>query len=272
MLRIAGIQHDIVWEDPAANFAAVTPMIEAAVDDGAGMVVLAEMWSTGFSMNSVEIAERPDGPTATFMSETAARTGAWVVGSFPEHTEGHDRPTNRLLMAGPDGQDHRYSKIHPFTYAREHEHYDPGDDRLTVDVEGVRMTPLICYDLRFTDLFWDPAPVTDCYIVPANWPAARREHWTTLLRARAIENQAYVVGVNRVGSAGRLDYSGDSRIIGPLGEVVEAPADEVTTIIADIDPDEVARVRAEFPFMQDRGNASGVPRSSAGAELPGKSS
>ncbi|GJM39265.1 MAG: amidohydrolase [Acidimicrobiales bacterium] len=252
MVRIAGIQHDIVWEKPAENFANATPMIEAAVDDGAAMVVLSEMWSTGFSMNSVEIAERPDGPTSTFMKETAARTGAWIVGSFPEHTEGYDRPTNRLLMAGPAGEDHRYSKIHPFTYAREDEHYAAGRERLTVEVEGVRVTPLICYDLRFTDLFWNQAATTDCYIVPANWPAARQLHWSTLLRARAIENQAYVVGVNRVGSAGRLDYSGDSVIVDPLGAVIEAAPGEVTTIIGDIDPAVVAQVREDFPFMQDR--------------------
>lgn len=251
-MRVAAIQHDIVWEDTAANFAAVTPLIEAAAADGARMAVLAEMWSTGFSMNAAAIAEAPDGPTATFMHDTAARTGAWIVGSFPEHTAGHDRPTNRLLMAGPDGEDHRYSKIHPFTFAREHEHYSAGIDRVTVEVEGVRITPLVCYDLRFTDLFWDPAPMTDCYVVPANWPASRRAHWTTLLRARAIENQAWVVGVNRVGSAGRLDYSGDSRIVDPSGEEISAPADEVGTIIADVDPAEVTRVRAEFPFMQDR--------------------
>lgn len=252
MLRVAALQHDIVWERPEENFAAVTPMIEAAVGDGAAMVVLSEMWSTGFSMRSDEIAEEPDGPTATFMKATASRTGAWVVGSFPEQTEGYDLPTNRLLMAGPDGEDHRYSKVHPFTYAREDEHYAAGVDRLTVSVGGVRITPLICYDLRFTDLFWDPAPITDCYIVPANWPSARREHWTTLLRARAIENQAYVVGVNRVGSAGRLDYSGDSRIIDPLGNVTAAPPDEIATVMVDIDPDEVSRVRTEFPFLPDR--------------------
>ena len=252
MLRVAAIQHDIVWEDTAANVGAVTPLIEAAVDGGADMVVLAEMWSTGFSMNAAAIAEPPDGPTATFMHEIAARTGAWVVGSFPELTEGYDRPTNRLLMAGPDGQDHRYSKIHPFTYSGEDEHYSAGRDRLTVEIGGVRVTPLICYALRFSDLCWDAAPATDCYLVPANWPEARRAHWTTLLRARAIENQAYVVGVNRVGSAGRLDYSGDSRIIDPLGAVTDAPAGEVSTIFGDIDPAEVARVRAEFPFMDDR--------------------
>ncbi|MEQ8839875.1 MAG: nitrilase-related carbon-nitrogen hydrolase [Acidimicrobiales bacterium] len=252
MLRVAAIQHDVVWEKVDENIAAVTPLIDAAVHDGARMVVLAEMWSTGFSMNADEVAEKPDGATATFMRETAARTGAWIVGSFPEHTEGYDRPTNRLLMAGPGGEDHRYSKIHPFTFAREHEHYAAGRDRLTVEVEGVRVTPLVCYDLRFTDLFWDAAATTDCFVVPANWPRARREHWTTLLRARAIENQAYVVGVNRVGSAGRLDYSGDTCIIDPLGEVHAAPVGEIATVLADVDPAEVTRVRAEFPFMQDR--------------------
>lgn len=251
-MKVAAIQHDIVWEDTDANFRRIGPRIAAAAEGGARIVVVTEMWSTGFSMNSREIAEPPDGPTATFMHECAQRTGAWVVGSFPERTDGYDLPTNRLLMAGPDGQDHRYSKIHPFTYAGEDQHYAAGRGQLQVEIEGVRVTPLICYDLRFTDLFWDRAADTDLYIVPANWPAARSLHWTTLLQARAIENQAYVVGVNRVGSAGSLDYRGDSRIIDPLGEVTEAPAGEEATIAAEVDPAVVARVRAEFPFMQDR--------------------
>jgi predicted amidohydrolase len=252
MLKIAAVQHDITWEDQKANFAHVGPMIDAAAGDGADMVVVTEMWSTGFSMNSEEVAESPNGPTSSFMLETAARTGAWIVGSFPEKTEGYDRPTNRLMLAGPNGEDHRYSKIHPFTYAKEDEHYSAGRDRLTVEVAGVRITPLICYDLRFTDLFWDAAATTDCFIVPANWPEVRREHWTTLLRARAIENQAYVVGVNRVGSAGRLAYTGDTRIIDPLGDTVEADSGVESTIVATVDEAVVAKVRADFPFMQDR--------------------
>ena len=251
-MRIAALQHDIVWEDPEANIAALAPRVDAAVADGAAMVVLAEMWSTGFSMNAEALAEPPDGPTPTFMRETASRTGAWVVGSFPERTPDHDRPTNRLLLAGPDGQDHRYAKIHPFTYSGEDRHYSAGRERLTVDVGGLRVTPLVCYDLRFTDLFWDAAPSTDCYVVPANWPASRRSHWRTLLRARAIENQAWVVGVNRVGRAGRLDYAGDTCIIDPLGEVLEADEGVEATLMADVDPARVAEVRAEFPFLPDR--------------------
>lgn len=252
MLRVAALQHDIVWEDTSANFAAIGPMIDDAAASGAQMIVLAEMWSTGFSMDADRVAEASDGPTATFMLEAAARTGSWIAGSFPEHTEGYERPTNRLLFAGPQGQDTRYSKIHPFSYAGEDEHYAGGRTPVTVDIEGVRVTAAVCYDLRFADLFWDAAATTDCYIVPANWPKVRREHWTSLLRARAIENQAYVVGVNRVGSAGRLDYCGDTMIIDPLGVVTGAPDDVVTRVEGDIDPDRVAAVRADFPFMQDR--------------------
>lgn len=252
MLRVAAVQHNIWWEDPAENFRRVKPMIERAVDGGARMVVLSEMWSTGFSMRSREIAEPPDGPTATFMKTTAAQMDVWIVGSFPELTAGHDLPTNRLLMAGPGGEDHRYSKIHPFTYAGEDEHYAAGREQLTVAVDGVRVTPLVCYDLRFTDLFWDRAAATDMYVVPANWPEARRAHWRTLLRARAIENQAWVIGVNRVGSAGRLRYVGDTAIIDPLGEADTAPDGEEAIVLGDVDPDRVARIRADFPFMQDR--------------------
>ena len=105
-MLVAAIQHDIEWEAPQRNFERLRPQIESAVAQGASLVVLSEMWSTGFSMNSSDIAETPDGPTATFMHETAAATGAWITGSFPEHTEGYDLPTNRILLAGPDGEDH----------------------------------------------------------------------------------------------------------------------------------------------------------------------
>ena len=253
MITVAAVQHDIVWEDPAANFAALAPRIEAAAGDGARLVVLAEMFSTGFSMRSDVIAEHPDGPTATFLLEQAARHGIWVGGSMPERTPGATLPTNTFVLASPQGVTHRYAKVHPFTYAREDEHYSRGATVATVDVEGVRVTPLICYDLRFVDLFWDAAADTDLYLVPANWPAARSWHWISLLRARAIENQAYVVGVNRVGTAGRLVYSGDSRIIDPLGEeIAVAEPGREQTLMAHVDPAHVASVREQFPFMADR--------------------
>jgi predicted amidohydrolase len=160
-------------------------------------------------------------------------------------------PTNAFVLASPAGEVQRYDKIHPFTYAGEHEHYAAGAVSPTFVVEGVRVTPFVCYDLRFADEFWGLARDTDLYVVPANWPESRRTHWMSLLRARAIENQAYVVGVNRVGEGGGLAYCGDSRIIDPLGNETVA-ADGESIACAEVSPQNVAEVRARFPFLQDR--------------------
>src|SRR5262249_54421717 len=122
----------------------------------------------------------------------------------------------------------------------------------TVDIEGVQCAFFVCYDLRFADEFWKLARVTDCYVVPANWPAARREHWVTLLQARAIENQSYVVGVNRVGMGGKLSYCGDSMIVGPFGEMCAQAGAAETIITADVDPARVREIRGEYPFLPDR--------------------
>jgi predicted amidohydrolase len=148
-------------------------------------------------------------------------------------------PLNAFCLVAPDGTLHRYDKIHPFTYAGEHERFGAGDRFVTVDVEGVQVTLFVCYDLRFADEFWATARDTDAYLVVANWPSTRRHHWRTLLDARAIENQAYVVGVNRVGTGGGLDYTGDSRIVDPLGEVVAGGAMRETILLADLDTEVV---------------------------------
>jgi predicted amidohydrolase len=155
-------------------------------------------------------------------------------------------------LAGPDGTMLRYRKIHPFSFAGEHNHYEAGDKHVTVMVEGVRLSLFVCYDLRFADEFWALAGDTDCYVVVANWPAARREHWNTLVRARAIENQAYVVAVNRVGSGDSLDYAGDSAIIGPFGEEIVVGDDRERVLIGEVDSAVVSDIRARFPFLVDR--------------------
>jgi predicted amidohydrolase len=251
-MKVAGIQHDIAWEDPTANFERLAPKIRGAADAGARLVVLTEMYSTGFSMKTERVAEHADGPSARFLADQATRNEIWLCASIPEQRNEDSRAFNQLVLASPAGDVDRYAKIHPFTYGREDEHYAAGDSSLTVDVEGVRCSFFVCYDLRFADEFWALALDTDCYVIPANWPAARREHWSTLLRARAIENQAYVVGVNRVGHGGKLAYVGDSAIIDPLGDVLAYASGVETTIIAEVDPKRVQEVRAEFPFLQDR--------------------
>jgi predicted amidohydrolase len=249
---VSGIQHDIVWESPDANFGRLAPMIHWAASEGARLVVLTEMFATGFSMKTDRVSEPVDGPSVQFLREQARANDVWVCASVPERFRADALPANQLVLAAPDGAVHRYAKIHPFSYGREHEHYSAGAKFLTVDIEGTRCSFFVCYDLRFADEFWARAEQTDCYVVPANWPAARREHWMALLRARAIENQAYVVGVNRVGDGGRLHYCGDSMIVDPLGEIVARASDAEATISADVDPERVRAVRAEYPFLQDR--------------------
>ena len=251
-MRVAAIQHDIAWEDRAATLARLEPPLRAAAGAGARLAVLSEMFATGFSMEPDRVAEPEGGPSTEWLRQSAAELGLWVAGSVPVKPDAGGRPVNRLLLCGPGGELHHYDKIHPFTYSGEHEHYAAGTRRLTVEIEGVRVTPFVCYDLRFADEFWAEAEVTDCYVVVANWPAARRAHWQALLVARAIENQAYVVGVNRVGEGGGLAYAGDSRIIDPLGEVLAGGAGGETILLADVEPDVVAATRKRFPFLADR--------------------
>ena len=255
-LRVAGLQHDIVWNDREANFAHLAPMIAAAAGCGAGLVLCTETFSTGFAVDEPDLGESEGGASSTFLAEQAAEHGVWVGGSCPEiptDAPADDRrPYNSFVLAGPDGTVHRYRKIHPFTFAGEERHFRAGTELITVEIAGLRVSPLVCYDLRFADEFWQLALDTDVYLVPANWPAKRRLHWQALLQARAIENQAYVVGVNRVGQGGGLDYSGDSRIIDPLGELLATAAQTESIVLADISAAHVASTRDHFRFLPDR--------------------
>jgi len=250
-MKIAAIQHDIAWEDGAATRQRLVPLIDQAAAGGARLAVLSEMYATGFSMQPERIAEPPGGPNERFLIDQAAEHGLWLLGSIAQQETGQ-QPRNVAVLAGPAGQLHRYAKIHPFSYAGEHEHYQAGTDFLTVDVEGLRVSVFICYDLRFADEFWALAADTDLYAVVANWPEPRREHWTALLRARAIENQAYVVGVNRVGEGDGIRYNGDSVILDPLGRPLAQASLAETVLVGEADPGEVKRVRDRFPFLADR--------------------
>jgi predicted amidohydrolase len=253
-VRVAAIQHDTVWCDRDANFAHLAPMIAGAAASGARIVLLTEMFSTGFAVGS-DIAEPEDGPSARFLVEQAVSHGVWLGGSCPEVPAGESsdrRPFNSFVLAGPDGTVHRYRKVHPFTFSGEEQHFRAGDQLVTVTVEGLRLSLFVCYDLRFADEFWQLALDTDCYLVPANWPEPRRAHWISLLQARAIENQAYVIGCNRVGSGGNLDYTGDSRIVDPLGELLATAASTESILLADISAANVAAVRDRFRFLPDR--------------------
>ncbi|MGY1832715.1 nitrilase-related carbon-nitrogen hydrolase [Geodermatophilus sp. SYSU D01180] len=251
-MRFGIVQHDIVWEDREANYARLAPQVARAAAAGAEFVLLGETFSTGFSMTP-GIGEPEDGPSASFLRAQAAEHGVWVAGTCPEIAPGADLPYNSFVLAGPDGTVHRYRKLHPFTHGGEAERYRAGDGPLTVTVGDLRITPFVCYDLRFANVFWAAAETTDVYLVTANWPSARRHHWTTLLQARAIENQAYVVACNRVGTGGDgLHHAGDSRVVDPMGEVLAAAAGGETLVLADVDPAEVTATRKRFAFLADR--------------------
>jgi predicted amidohydrolase len=251
-MRIAAVQHDVAWEDGVATRKRLEPLVAAAAAAGSRLIVLTEMFATGFSLEADRIAEPVDGPSSQWLSEQARRHDAWLYGSIAERPAPDEKPRNVGVLAGPDGALHRYAKLHPFTYAREDESYDAGEDTVTVTVDGLRVSLFVCYDLRFGDDWWPLAPRTDVYLCCANWPESRRSHWLALLQARAIENQAYVVGVNRVGEGGGLSYAGDSRIFDPLGEMLAGAARTETVLTADVEAGEVTKVRDRFRFLQDR--------------------
>jgi len=255
---VAGIQCDLAWEDAEANRRRLRPRIEAAVAAGARLVVLPEMWPSGFSMATDRIAEDEGGPSETFLAECARDLGAAVGGSIAQRSPGATgagaRCRNVFVLALPDGAVRRYAKIHPFTYGGEPARFDAGDVAVSVEWAGVRITPLVCYDLRFPELFAALAARTDLFVVVASWPSGRAAHWSALLVARAIETQSYVLGVNRVGSGGGLDYVGGSRLLSPLGEdVAAAPAGTVEAVVSGaVDAATVRDVRSRFGFLSDR--------------------
>jgi predicted amidohydrolase len=252
-LRVAAVQHEPAWHDRDATLAALTPTVAVAASTGARLVVLPELFATGFSMATDVIGEPEDGPTVTWLRDRAAAHDVWLAGSVPERRPGDDRPGNVCCLVAPDGTVHRYAKRHPFGMAGETDHYRAGDEHVTVDVDGVRITPTVCYDLRFPEQYRATVDDTDAYLVVASWPAARRQHWSALLVARAIEGQAYVVGVNRVGTDGNgTGHAGGSVVVDPLGHELVRAGDAATVLSADLDTDLVARTRRDLPFLPDR--------------------
>jgi len=249
-VKIALLQTDIAWEDVPENHRRAATMLAEAASGGARLAILPEMFNTGFSMDSRRIAQPPGGPSESFLRDQAKALNLWILASIPE--SGEPAPRNMALLVSPQGPVTRYAKIHPFSYAGEHEHYAAGDRVVTAEIEGLRVTPFVCYDLRFPEPFRLAAPETDLFAVVANWPQERREHWRLLLRARAIENQAYVAGVNRVGDGGRLHYAGESALVSPSGDTLAEGGDREQVLLSEVDAKKVAEIRARFPFLDDR--------------------
>lgn len=251
---VAGLQMDIVWEDPPSNYQHVREMVDELIQGSEtppDLLVLPEMFATGFSMNAASVSGFAS-ETRAFLSDLAANLSISVLGGYAEKAD--PLPANACSIFDAQGNEKlHFRKLHPFSLAKEEEHYRGGDSVESCVVGGVRVTPLICYDLRFPEPFRPSAPGTDLFCVIANWPEKRREAWSTLLRARAIENQAYVLGVNRVGMAGNEPHSGDSALIGPMGEVVaECTPFQEEFVVGPVKAEEVKRVRRRLSFLKDR--------------------
>ena len=292
-LTITTIQTGVQWEDKSANLKRLAEHI-LAIQEPTELVVLPEMFSTGFSMRPEALAERMDGPTLAWMQEIAARKKIILTGSIIVEEEGNYY--NRLIWMLPNGQYGYYDKRHRFAYAGENEYYTAGHKRLIASVKGWKVLLLVCYDLRFP--VWSrqtprqqeeqgspgepttadaPADQTeaqprspnapavpeleyDLLLYVANWPERRSHAWKTLLQARAIENQCFVAGVNRIGDDGNdIYHSGDTMIIDPLGEILYHAAAREEAFTLTLLKDELTRVRQRFPFWQDADHFSIEP-------------
>ena len=251
-LTIALGEYDTGWHDPRASLAAAAKLARSASAVGVDLVVLPEMATTGFTMDTAQ-AVTIDSPDVRQLRRMASENGIWLVAGVALREQGI--PTcsvNAALAIDPSGEIvavHRKQRL--FAFGEEDRHYQPGTESTTLDIGGVRLGIFICYELRFPEVFAPVAAHVDAMVVIANWPASRQEHWDVLLRARAIENQCYLVGVNRTGMANGLSYAGGSSVYDPWGERVVTSNANGGRIVA-LDAQRVADVRAKYPFLRDR--------------------
>ncbi len=247
MATIGLLQLDIVWENVTANIAKIRGLLADTGPGEVDLLVLPELWSCGFTMNRE--AHKTFDAGLAFMHELSDAWQCAVLGGLPAPVAGGQE--NRCYLVTGD-QSRYYAKIKVFKYAGEHEKYLPGETSCRWSVAGFVLSPFICYDLRFPELARPMVPETDLFSYVACWPSTRVHHWRALLIARAIENQAYVIGCNRVGRDGAgLGYPGSSMIVGPKGEIVLDAGDSEGFFRAEITPETVATVRDELPFLKD---------------------
>lgn len=255
MPRVFAVQFDIAWENKAANHAIVERLVEQAAPPGGSLIVLPEMFDVGFSLNTTVTAEQATGHASeSWCAAAAKRWGVYLQGASVQRPDPGRKATNDAVVFNPKGElICRYSKIFPFSGGRETDTFMGGDRIVTFDWHGLKVCPLICYDLRFPEI-WRLATIdlgAELFTLGASWPAPRHHHWLTLLNARAIENQAYVLGLNRCGRDPFLAYLGGSRLIDPKGQVLAQAENQTEVISAEIDQTDVQSWRASFNALAD---------------------
>jgi predicted amidohydrolase len=252
MKHLVGVQLDIAWEDKPATFDRVRRLLDATPPQAGDLVVLPEMFSTGFSMNVAAIREGAERPAERFLERVARDYHVYALGGVVNLAP-DGRGLNQALAFAPDGkQIVRYDKIHPFTMGEESKHYVGGNSLHLFEWAGLKVCPQVCYDLRFPETFRRAVTLgAELFVVIANWPSYREHHWTTLLAARAIENLAYVIGVNRCGTDPKHPYPGRTQIIDPTGQVLADAGPTERLITTPIDPAAVHTWRQQFPALSD---------------------
>lgn len=248
-MKTALFQMDVAWQDNAANLSKAEEWILNRSED-ADLVILPEMFNTGFMNNPQTYAQTMDGETLTRLKAVSAQSGKAVAGSMVVQERG--RFFNRFFFIVPQGKVYTYDKKHLFRMSEEHDHYSAGKKKIVIEYKDVRILPLVCYDLRFPVWSRNRENEYDLAIYVASWPASRRYAWDTLLKARAIENQSYVIGVNRCGADPNVDYSGGTVLIDFLGQVrAQAEEGKESMAFGEIDLEAVRRFRCKFPAYLD---------------------
>lgn len=252
-VNVAALQFNLAWEDKPANFAKVRNLLTSHRPPPGSLVALPEMFATGFSMNTAAIAELSDGPTSQVLSALAREFQVCLVaGAARRASDGKAR--NQALVFAPDGQLlAAYAKMRLFSPGKEADHYAAGEQPVVFSWGGCQVAPLICYDLRFPELFRAAAARhrPELFIVIANWPEKRTHHWVRLLQARAVENQAFVLAVNRIGSDPFNSYGGRSLVIDPQGEILADAGNAETCLQARLDLTGLREYRQGLPFLDD---------------------
>lgn len=252
-MKIALIQLNIAWESKKTNYEKAESFAKKAAEEKCDVIVFPEMFNTGFSMNVSAIAEDDYGETNSALSEIAKKYSIYLIAGFPVKEQDEEKGRNMAVVYDRTGiRIAAYAKIHPFSFSGEDKYYIAGNNPVVFNIDNTPCSIFICYDLRFPEVFRKVARNVQAVFVIANWPASRRGHWEALLKARAIENQCFVIGVNRIGIDGNaIHYPGASHIFDPLGNDILCGNDKDEFLTGEINPADAAEVRLKFPFLND---------------------
>lgn len=255
-MKVYCVQMDLAWHDALENRRRADALIHAAAPEAGSLLVLPEMFASGFTGDVAAATDSPSDETAAWCAALAAELECtFIAGLVSTAPDGRGR--NQALVCGPTGEIGRYTKIHPFRLGGEADQFQPGERPLVLEIDAgaggpVRIAPLVCYDLRFPETFREAAlEGVDVFVVIANWPSKRQGHWHALLRARAIENQAHVIGVNRTGSDPNLDYAGGTSIYDHSGQAVLVMDERPGVASATLDLATQRQARRDLPFLGD---------------------